>query len=1058
MENPEKHKYKVIAITLTSITIIFIILVIVLPIIIENKIESDSKEKTTPHSDNTNLWAKFPGDLKTTLTHEFKILEYSENQIFNGSVKVKDSITLKEEVFYDNFNFTDKEDLITFDAKTKFFIDKKTKNEKINTLSLGMFETLETLSNPPLYQKGINSIQYLLNKAFPKIDVFIRQLFTYDLYTNLITDDDRIKATLLKNVDSAKADKILSTDEKYSEYSIKKMTGFYKWVKILNLDDKISDATWLKKLFELTDTEIQSVLGKNSYLNKYYVIYNKKLAYKYDCESKTACGNELLYNQLMSGQVINDLNLTGLCDLYQYVSPDYYPFSKSPEFLLYFEEVYKKKINNEDAQYEDYAPSIDQLNSMIDKSSYTSLLSANNSALFIELNKTDKVYRAYEIYTISANVMHFMADYLYDYLPSLFLYQEFSYNETEYTIDPIAKTYANLVQGTVDNTYGKLVHGSGLFNLILSKLVWVKLLNKVTIFNEKNSDESDELCPIIMQRALDDGKKVLKICSDPYIGFNTPYTLSKWFVPYPCIISGDESKCDMSVIDYLKNLVYITDNEIKEIYSSDFLGGAIEESSKAIKEAYGCEDECDNEYLSKLQFWKAEITKKLPAPLTPCDSIIELFPDEFPYPMEIPYYQKKLNDTETVLEEDVDYLINLMTKGESILSEESSDALEARVNLEKEITLYLNGVPIEKKSRKKLMDILLNGYLFENDLYTQYNNIESILQGNNDEDKKYVDFLSSGQYFENYKPKLNQTTGFNFGINLTTGEEKNKEFDRIGITCKQTDTSDVMRRIISINDFPILNIKKVEYNYLNDDYSVIESPNLDFENLLGEKSFIDGFQYEENDDEVIYYYDEISSRPFKFKYDDEIEYKDKLYCNKYILVKDDLSNGINDQYDKKSKKAFLSHKLNKPFLINVQNSDLNVKIEDDLSEENYICIDEMTNMVLQSNLNFIYSLYTRKYGIINEKIVNDAVVPVFTYNRNYEVDVDSYIENFHGVSGYYTFKLVFTIIMVILILICAGVALWSFWVLHKKLVVDDINNNLPSSNLINDSRDPTMHK
>ena len=124
MENPEKHKYKVIAITLTSITIIFIILVIVLPIIIENKIESDSKEKTTPHSDNTNLWAKFPGDLKTTLTHEFKILEYSENQNFNGSVKVKDSITLKEEVFYDNFNFTDKEDLITFDAKTKFYIDK----------------------------------------------------------------------------------------------------------------------------------------------------------------------------------------------------------------------------------------------------------------------------------------------------------------------------------------------------------------------------------------------------------------------------------------------------------------------------------------------------------------------------------------------------------------------------------------------------------------------------------------------------------------------------------------------------------------------------------------------------------------------------------------------------------------------------------------------------------------------------------------------------------------------------------------------------------------------
>ncbi len=122
------------------------------------------------------------------MTHTFNILDYSEND-----PKIKDSLTLEEEIFYDNFNFTDKEDKLLFDAKSKFKKSNTPKNETIKTFSLGMFETFETLSNPTKYQKGINSLQYLLNKAFPKPDLFIRQIFTYDLYTNLIVDDDRVR-------------------------------------------------------------------------------------------------------------------------------------------------------------------------------------------------------------------------------------------------------------------------------------------------------------------------------------------------------------------------------------------------------------------------------------------------------------------------------------------------------------------------------------------------------------------------------------------------------------------------------------------------------------------------------------------------------------------------------------------------------------------------------------------------------------------------------------------------------------------------------------------------
>ena len=100
-----------------------------------------------------------------------------------------------------------------------------------------MFETFETLSNPTNYQKGINSLEYLISKLYTNPDYFIRQLFVYTEYYNLITDD--IYNTILKNIDKEKIEKILSDEEYYAPYSFKKITGFFKWIKLLCLSDKI---------------------------------------------------------------------------------------------------------------------------------------------------------------------------------------------------------------------------------------------------------------------------------------------------------------------------------------------------------------------------------------------------------------------------------------------------------------------------------------------------------------------------------------------------------------------------------------------------------------------------------------------------------------------------------------------------------------------------------------------------------------------------------------------------------------------------------------------------
>ncbi len=153
--------------------IVFLILVIVLPIQRKKDAEDDAKDHSIPKQDNILLWANFPGELKTQTTHTFNILGYSDDR---STASIKDSIKLSEETHYSDFEFPESLDWIKFNANSTYKIvtDKTSrKNEKIKTLSLGLFETLQTLSNSEKYQQGISSIEYLIRKAFHSPQTFI---------------------------------------------------------------------------------------------------------------------------------------------------------------------------------------------------------------------------------------------------------------------------------------------------------------------------------------------------------------------------------------------------------------------------------------------------------------------------------------------------------------------------------------------------------------------------------------------------------------------------------------------------------------------------------------------------------------------------------------------------------------------------------------------------------------------------------------------------------------------------------------------------------------------
>ena len=115
---------------------------------------------------------------------------------------------------------------------------------------MGLFEVLETMSYPPLYKTGINSINYLLTKTLIEPDLFIRELFTYKLYNEI--NETIIKEKILNDIDEKKIEKILSNEDIYRDYSLKNIEGFFQWIKIMGLTNKISNSKWLTNLFNLT--------------------------------------------------------------------------------------------------------------------------------------------------------------------------------------------------------------------------------------------------------------------------------------------------------------------------------------------------------------------------------------------------------------------------------------------------------------------------------------------------------------------------------------------------------------------------------------------------------------------------------------------------------------------------------------------------------------------------------------------------------------------------------------------------------------------------------------
>ena len=1070
IEKLSKNQLNIIGVLSISIATIFLVLVIVIPIFLKRQMTNNYIQKCNPTINNTKLWASFPGELDSNLSHHFSFFNYQRNGE-EYKINLHKNISIKEEVNYTNFTKDENNIYFLNNRSYQYLNEQNSENENennINSINLGMFEALETLSHPPLYKIGINAIYYLLKKLLIEPDIFIRELYTYHLSKSLSGED--IIEKILINVEEEKIDRIFdNSDEKYKKYSLNTSSGFYEWIKILGSKEKISNALWLSNLFLLTEEEILSILfNEDAYLIKEYKNFNKYLAQKFNCDGEQ-CDIKLLYLQLINSSVISELfpELNNFEKLNSLLKTNYYPFDKSPEMKIFYDEVYsKQKEHKED--FEDVKPNLEQINKLLDLNSEYCLLTIENSISFLYINKTEykppiKQEKNKEYFgDLTYEQINYLTEYFYDYLPKIFFNHQINKEkennnlniEDSISYDLISKTIANFIPLIAEKTY-KNLNNLDLFSLLLKKLILLRLKEKL------NAMELDEICPIIMQNILDDGKKVLAICSDPTINLTNIESVTKYINYFFCLPEYEQynSTCDNSLIDYFKQKVYLTKEEIDKIISENSTIYEVFESSfYSILQTYNCSQKCDNDYFTKMQFLNSWVTRNVPEPIPKSNSTKEIFP-EIKEEYEILAIKEKYHNNDIYNEQDAMLIIDLMNiKGDEIYNLDNADIFYRKIKMEKE---FSNAIYQGKESALfNLYYLLINLFIFDNkDMYNfmdinddnsksslivNYSSINNFLEGKTEENQYWINIIKEGNYFENFKPNLDSVTKFDFGFNFDTKEQEKIDLYYMGIDTRNSDYN--KRRYTKMNNLLTLNIKKEEYDYILNKTIYTAFPLYNFEKLLDIRKFSDGFQYD-NSLEVIYYYDLISTRPLRFIRDENENYQQKIECKKYILDPKSLSAGINEYFDNNDDdNPFLIQKVNKPFMITNKIDVLKEYGYDDLKEEdiiNYICIDPISDMVIDSKMNLIYTLNTRKYNLINKKIKSNTNFPLFLYQRNYEINVNSYENLFPGVTEYYQNATTFIVVGIIIIILFAAIGLVSFIYLNKKLKegsLDEIKN------------------
>ena len=1016
-----------------TMALLFILFAIFIPLIMKDRMKLSFRDKTIPDKDNINLWGKFPGDLKTELNHNFNFFDYSNSK--NSIPLINSSIILNETIDYNIINTDEKIDHINIYSKKNYTIKEDSKINKIDSISMGIFELLETLSNTPEYQKGINSMKYLFEKIIGNEETFNKKLYAFSSKESL--DEKTLKEEVLNKIKSEEVQDKLITNEKYG---FKQLSGYYKWVVLINNSSLYNNVLWIKDEFHLSDEEIESILGKGNYLNQEYEKFKKNLIETFKCKT-TGCGNLLIYYQLINRNVSQHFKIDNINKLNNLVDP-FLENDINYEMDEYFKNIFKDK------KYEDYSLNETILETIL--RGPNSLYNPSNIIFLINNYKTNNFEEINKKYSITNLQTELIIKYFFDYLPSTFSKIKMK-NET-IEINSNARTFSNFIQIIVDNSFGKLIKHSTLLSILRSQIIYAKI--------KKDQNETENLCEELFQKTLDDGKRVLKICSNKRFNLSSIEVVNEWVKPYKCALTGKYEDCNMTIYDEINKVVYFSHEDLKKFYSNDTFGYYIQYTNDIIKEHYKCKDECTDYYLAKLQYTTCGVTNNPPDIIKDkkSDSIKD-WDSNFDVEVELKFYQKNCSDDCNEISNGA--IMSLYNTTKYILNSENNDAYNNRILIEGIFSLYSKkvyesdlGKKLNISNSQKFIDSfrgMINTQILKGNFYQKYSP-KNIIFGNNDEDKLYIQILSNGDFSDNFKPNKEKTTGFNF---YDIKQNEKIDFDNIQIETKKNDDKQILRRIVKINNSTFFNIKKEEYNPLTDKTIQIDAPLYNSFDISKENDiwFSDGFQYDSNLDKI-YYYDELSSRILQFDFDKKKEYN-SITCKKYILNTKNISLNLNEKveadFNLSESLGIISQRFNKPFVISsIDNEKIKdkIKIDDINNKESYFCVDISTNMVLESNLNLIYSIYTKEFGNIVSMIQNYEFYPFILYNRNYSVNIDSYNKIFAETNSFKNWRLFVIIFSLVCALIFICLSVYNGYKLKVEYNVPAVSNEkiIPETN------------
>ncbi len=97
-------------------------------------------------------------------------------------------------------------------------------------------------------------------------------------------------------------------------------------------------------------------------------------------------------------------------------------------------------------------------------------------------------------------------------------------------------------------------------------------------------------------------------------------------------------------------------------------------------------------------------------------------------------------------------------------------------------------------------------------------------------------------------------------------------------------------------------------------------------------------------------------------------------------------------------------------------------------------------MVLESNLNLIYSIYSKEFGNIVSMIENNEIYPFILYNRNYLVNIESYNKIFSESDSFKNWRLFVIIFSLVCALIFICLSVYNGYKLKVEYNVPAVSN------------------